>query len=169
MDVMDRLSAEAGVRKVKATYWYTMDTKDWAGLAGVFTTDAIFDMRGERAHSLSTDIADLEPVEDAIAQEDPAVAIGAAAIAEFIRNVVETWVTVHHGAAPIIDVSAADRATAIWPFFDFIDDGRNALRGYGHYHDEYRKVDGEWRISHCRITRIRTDGTHPWSTQALEG
>lgn len=166
--MIDRLSAEAGVRRIKATYWYAMDMKDWDRLAGVFTPDAVFDMRGERAHALGATVADVESDELAIAPHDPAVTIGATAIAAFIRDVVAGWITVHHGAAPIIDVIAPDRATAIWPFFDFIDDGRHALRGYGHYHDEYRALNGEWRISRCRITRIRTDGTHPWSAQALE-
>ena len=33
------------------------------------------------------------------------------------------------------------------------------LRGYGHYHEDYRKVDGEWRISRSKLTRLRMDIT----------
>lgn len=168
MDPIDRLLAAEAVRNVKATYWYAMDMKDWEKLAGVFTPDAIFDMRGERAFSLGEDIADLPPVEEAIAQGDTAVTVGAANIAAFIRGVVEKWITVHHGHAAIIDVVAADRATAIWPLFDYIDDGKNALKGYGHYHEEYRReADGQWRISKVLLTRLRSDGTHPWSVMEV--
>jgi hypothetical protein len=27
-------------------------------------------------------------------------------------------------------------------------------RGYGHYDEEYRRVDGEWKIASMRLTRI---------------
>jgi hypothetical protein len=46
---------------------------------------------------------------------DPAVIVGAGAIADFIRTVVADWTTVHHGHAPIIEVEDPDHGTAIWP------------------------------------------------------
>jgi hypothetical protein len=165
MNAIDRLTAIESVRNTKATYWYAMDMKDWPLLASVFTDDAVFDMRGERAHSLGQDLKDLPPIEQSIAERDPAVTVGAKAIAGFIRSVVEHWITVHHGAAPIIEVTGPETAKAIWPLFDYIDDRRNALKGYGHYHEEYRKTGDRWLISRCVLTRIRTDGTHPWSSQ----
>jgi len=36
-----------------------------------------------------------------------------------------------------------------------------ALHGYGHYHETYRKIDGEWRIQSMKLTRLRLD-TEPW-------
>jgi len=165
MDGVAKLLAVEGVRYTKATYWYAMDMKDWGKLATVFTDDAIFDMRGERAHATGQDLKTLPPVEQAIAAKDPAVSVGAPHIAKFIRNIVQDWITVHHGMAPIIDVTGPEFATAIWPLFDYIDDGKNALKGYGHYHDQYQKVGDRWLISHCRLTRIRADGAHPWSAQ----
>lgn len=30
-----------------------------------------------------------------------------------------------------------------------------SLHGWGHYHEEYRKVDGVWLISHRKLTRLR--------------
>lgn len=168
MDSVDRLVAADAIRNTKATYWFAMDTKDWDLLASVFTEDAVFDMRGERAHSTGTALSDLPPIEQSIREGDPAVTVGARAISNFIRSVVIDWVTVHHGAAPIIEVTGSDTAKGVWPFFDFIDDGQNALRGYGHYHEQYRKVDGRWLIASLVITRLRTDGTHPWSVQRLE-
>jgi hypothetical protein len=29
--------------------------------------------------------------------------------------------------------------------------------GYGHYHETYRRVEGEWKISHLVLTRLRKD------------
>jgi hypothetical protein len=29
------------------------------------------------------------------------------------------------------------------------------FRGYGHYHEEYRKAGGRWRIRRLRLTRLK--------------
>lgn len=31
------------------------------------------------------------------------------------------------------------------------------MRGYGHYHETYRRIDGEWRIATLRLTRLAVD------------
>ncbi|MFL6084784.1 MAG: nuclear transport factor 2 family protein, partial [Mycobacterium sp.] len=31
------------------------------------------------------------------------------------------------------------------------------LRGYGHYHETYEKIDGQWRITSSKLTRLRED------------
>ena len=162
MDAIDRLVAAEAIRNIKATYWYAMDMKDWERLATVFSDDAIFDMREEFAFGAGQVLDPLPPIEQSIAEGDPAVTVGAKNIAAFIRNVVESWTTVHHGHAPIIDIDSADEGRAIWPLFDYIDDGQRALKGYGHYHEQYRRqTDGRWLISRVRLTRIRADGEYP--------
>ena len=162
MDPVTKLLAAHEIRNTKATYWYAMDMKDWDRLAAVFTDDAIFDMREEFAFGSGEVLDPLPPIEESIARGDPAVTVGAKNIATFIRNVVEHWKTVHHGHAPIIDVRSETHATGIWPLFDYIDDGQRALKGYGHYHEEYKpQPDGRWLISRLRLTRIRADGDYP--------
>lgn len=168
MDQLERLVAIEAIKNVKARYWYCMDMKDWAGLRDVFTDDVVFDMRAERALSRGENADDLPPTREAVEAGDPLVIVGAEAIASYIRTAVESWTTVHHGHAPIIDVADSDRATAIWPLFDYIDDGKRALQGYGHYHDEYRKVGGRWLISSVFLTRIRADGDRP-NADSLQG
>ena len=32
-----------------------------------------------------------------------------------------------------------------------------SMHGYGHYHETYEKVDGEWRIKTIALTRLRVD------------
>jgi hypothetical protein len=31
------------------------------------------------------------------------------------------------------------------------------LRGYGHYHETYEKIDGQWCITSSKLTRLRED------------
>ena len=35
------------------------------------------------------------------------------------------------------------------------------LEGYGHYHETYAKVDGEWRIASSTLTRLHMDLSDP--------
>jgi hypothetical protein len=161
LDPLERLVAIEAIKNVKARYWYAVDMKDWTALRAVFTDNAIFDLRAERAFSHGEPTDAMPPVEDSITAGDQAVIVGAAAIAASIQNIAESWTTVHHGHAPIVEVTEADFGTAIWPLFDFIDDGTNRLKGYGHYHEEYRKVNGDWLISRALLTRIRGDGQYP--------
>ena len=162
MNELDRLIAIEGIRNIKASYWYFMDTKQWDKLGMVFTRDAVVDFRGERDLKPGEAYDRLTPVEQAVAEGDVAVARGRDNIVAFIRGVVEFWTTVHHGAAPIIDIIDQTNGKAIWPLFDYIDDGNHALKGYGHYHETYRpEEDGIWRIDTLQLTRLRSDGEHP--------
>jgi hypothetical protein len=31
------------------------------------------------------------------------------------------------------------------------------LQGYGHYHEEYVREDGEWKIARLELSRLRVD------------
>jgi hypothetical protein len=64
---------------------------------------------------------------------------------------------------PEIHGLGADSARGIWAMFDrvefddVVDHGHGVSRGFtgfGHYEEEYRKVDGTWKISFLRITRL---------------
>jgi hypothetical protein len=163
VDDLDRLTALEEIRKLKAMYWFAMDTKDFATLRRIFTADAIFDLRADRAYALGRDVDELPPVDRAIAEGDEAVFVGSAAIGDFLESVLQGWTTVQHGHDPILEITGADSASGTWRLFDYIDDGTRALKGYGHYHDEYRRVDGRWMISRSVLLRTRVDGDHPWS------
>ena len=53
---------------------------------------------------------------------------------------------------PIIDVNG-DRATAVWYFFGpfTMREGNQAKWLTARYHEDYAKVDGEWKIHHLRV------------------
>jgi len=56
---------------------------------------------------------------------------------------------------PEIELLGEARARAVWAMEDIVDDGHQIVHGYGHYHDTYRKVGGDWKIDSVRLTRIR--------------
>ena len=140
MDATERLVAVEEIRQLKARYFRCMDTKDWAGLAAVFAPDAVLDHREAEAE---------EPV------------TGAQEIADFIEDAIRDVVTVHHGHMSEIEILTPTTARGIWAMEDKlwwpVGSEVQTMHGYGHYHEEYRKVDGEWKISLNRLTRLRMD------------
>ena len=153
MNALEYLIAVDSVRRAKASYWHAMDTKQFARLEALFTADATVDFRSGRDLRPGDDYAKLPPIEQALAAGDPMVVRGNKAIAAFIEKGVLDCITLPKSLAPYF--------SAIWPIFDYLDSGRIKLRGYGHYHDTYRRDDGVWRIRSFYITRLRVDGAHP--------
>lgn len=147
MNDLDVLLAIEQIKQLKARYFRSMDTKDWGSLEAVFAGDAVMDMRSEMRDG----------------RKEGGLTQGAAAIVAFMRASIETVTTVHHGHAPEIEILGPDHARGIWAMEDVLrwpDDSpapiRN-LRGYGHYHETYQKIDGQWRIKTTRLTRLRVD------------
>ncbi len=135
-DPLQRLVDIEEIHQLKARYFRLMDTKDWVAFGGLFTADAVMDTDGF-------------------------VHQGPDAILEFLPKILEGVVTTHHGHMPEITITGPDTATGIWAMFDYLtfpgDGPPKGLRGYGHYHEEYRRVDGTWRIQHLVLTRLRVD------------
>jgi hypothetical protein len=165
MDDLARLLAIEGVRRTKAEYWYAVDMKDRALLASVFTDDALMDVRQDAGFAQGGGKALPPPLSPDVPLDpaDPAVmGPGGGVIAGWIADVLADVLTVHHGHAPVIEIEDADNARAIWPMFDYIDNrAGSSLKGYGHYHERYRRVGQRWLIAESRLTRIRLDGRHP--------
>src|SRR3954464_6503896 len=137
MDGMDEIEA---IKQLKARYFRTMDTKDWAGMRQVFTDDVVMDTTSSGGGGVE----------------------GADAFLEFLEPTLRDVVTVHHGHMPEITVTSPTTASGIWSMEDMLrwPDGTE-LHGYGHYHETYEKVDGSWRIKSSTRTRLRTDFTTP--------
>jgi SnoaL-like domain len=143
---VDTLVAIEQIKQLKARYFRYMDTKDWAGLRTVFTADAVFDVRG----ALELPKPDSEYAEPIIT--------GLEAIVGYISAGLQPLVSVHHGHMPEIDIISSSEARGIWPMSDLLSAPPGApfrlFRGYGHYHETYRKKDGEWRIATLRLRRL---------------
>lgn len=139
------------IRRVKARYFRFVDTKDWERLALLFTRDARFDRGFGRIVR--------NPVTQAWSAPPPAgpeIVQGRNEIVEMIRTAVgELW-TVHQGFMPELEITGSNHASGIWAMADELRsaDGSLILAGRGHYHDDYRREDGAWRISYSRLTRL---------------
>lgn len=140
MSELDRLGAIEDIKTLKARYFRFVDTKEWDLLAGVFTTDCTFRFEGVSA----------------------GLAASYDSVADFVRGVQESLgdpdaASVHHGSMPEICVADARSATGIWQMTDYVlrPPGHRfpSFRGYGHYHETYRKED-QWLISSVVLSRL---------------
>ena len=128
------------IKQLKARYFRTMDTKDWAGMRAVFTDDVVMDT----------------------SESGGGVITGADEFIAFLSETLADVVTVHHGHMPEIEITSPTTATGIWSMEDMLrwPNGME-LHGYGHYHETYTKTDGGWRIASTKLTRLRSDFTNP--------
>ena len=130
---MDDLEA---IKQLKARYFRTMDTKQWDEMRWVFTDDVVIDTTASGGATVS----------------------GADEFMAFLRETLDDVVTIHHGHMPEIEVTSPTTATGIWALQDILvwPTGMR-LEGYGHYHETYAKVAGEWRIASSTLTRLHMD------------
>jgi SnoaL-like protein len=146
MDLIERLAAIEQIKRLKARYFRCLDTKDWNAFADVFAGDAVLDVSDEVATS---------------DDPDAGVVRGNQELARYVRSHVDEVVTVHHGHMPEIDLVTPTTATGIWAMEDKLRWPPGApiaaMHGYGHYHETYVKVDGQWRIASLKLTRLRLD------------
>lgn len=129
------------IKQLKARYFRTMDTKDWAAMRQVFTDDVVIDTTASGG----------------------ALITGADEFMAFLGETIADATTVHHGHTPEITLTSDTTATGIWALQDIVIFPTGVrLDGYGHYHEQYRKeADGEWRIAASTLTRLHMDFKSP--------
>ena len=137
------LADEMAVRTLQQDYFQTVDSKDWAGFGQVMCADAVFDF------SQAVDPS-LKPVQ------------GREAIVDFVRSSMEPITSAHCAFLRKLEFTGADTARALWAMQDVLWTGspgamKKLLHGYGHYHLEYRREDGAWRISRWLLSRTHVD------------
>ncbi|MGP4012929.1 nuclear transport factor 2 family protein [Streptomyces sp. 4N124] len=131
------------IRELRARYVRYADTKQWEKMVGVFTDDAVMRFRN---------------VDGTLAN-----VVTAGEFAKTIGDRVGAGQPIHHLFTHEVTFTSDTTAQGVWAMEDRIYHDREAhpeapfsfLHGFGHYHDTYRKVDGEWRISDCELTRLR--------------
>lgn len=130
------------IKQLKARYCRLLDTKDWSNWRAIFTDDFVSDTTGSGGVLIT----------------------GADQFVEFIRKTLgkPSQPTVHQVHAPEIVLTSPSTATGIWALNDVVRlaPGVN-LAGYGHYHETYVKIDGQWRIQSSTLTRLREDVFNP--------
>ena len=146
MNVSEQLLTIEAIKRLKARYFRFVDTKNWEGFASLFTDDVIFDISSGHFNCVLH-----SPTE----------------IIEMVSPAMKDCVSVHHGHCPEITITSDTTAEGIWAMEDKLiwaegaDSPVRTMHGYGHYHETYRKIEGEWRIHTMRLTRLRLD-SEPW-------
>jgi hypothetical protein len=139
MDATDLVEIEA-IKQLKARYFRCMDEKRWDAWGQVFATD------------VHMEVPEADMVVD-----------GRDAVVAAVSGALEGARTVHHGHMPELEIIGTDTARGVWAMEDYVefpaapDGSRVAMRGYGHYHEEYVREDGAWRIARTRLVRLRVD------------
>jgi SnoaL-like domain len=73
-----------------------------------------------------------------------------------------TQATAHQVHAPEIELTSATTARGVWALQDVVRFGPGVtLVGYGHYHETYENVAGQWLIKSSTLTRLREDIVTP--------
>lgn len=141
MDVVARLVEIDALLRLKARYFRMVDTQNWQAWGELFTDDAV--LKCDNAVSTFG--------------EDPqtSIFVGRDAIVDVVRTHMQNAYSVHHGHMPEIDIQSETQAMGIWAMADIVVHPEQTLHGAGHYHEEYRKVNGEWRFSVVHLTRLR--------------
>ena len=138
MDDIDIIRETEAIKQLKARYCRLLDTKDWAAWRNIFTDDFHSDTSEDGGKEI----------------------FGADEFVTFVRNYLgkKARVTVHQVHAPEIEVTSLTTAKGIWALQDVVRfaPGIN-LNGFGHYHETYVKIDGQWKIKSSKLTRLRED------------
>lgn len=121
----------------EARFCRTLDAKDWAGYAHMYTEDAILDV---------SDGSGVPPIN------------GRTALVDFVRSSLTNVVTVHQVHQPEMTFNG-DEATVIWAMQDRLipEAPHPSMTGYGHYHQRWARVDDRWRIRWLKLTRLHID------------
>jgi hypothetical protein len=89
---------------------------------------------------------------------------GAEVFVAATRMALDSARTVHHGHTHEITFPGPTQAHVFLILRDYIEwspephtAARRGMRGFGIYDEDFRKLDGEWKISGWRLTYIRTD------------
>lgn len=137
MTEADLVEIEA-IKQLKARYCRLLDTKDWSAWRTLFADDFVSD----------TTQAGGKRIE------------GADEFVAFTRKSLRDQATVHQvHAPPEIELTSATAARGgVWALEDVVRFGPGVnLRGYGHYHETYEKIDGQWRFASSTLTRLREE------------
>lgn len=125
---LEQLNDLEAIRRLKYRYLRALDQKLWDVLATCLTEDAT------AAYSAGKYRKE-----------------GRAAIVDWISDAMgaETFLSSHRCHHPEIELTGPDTATGVWALEDvvIIEDLGITVQGAAFYTDEYRRVDGDWKIA----------------------
>jgi hypothetical protein len=151
-DHVARLVAIEGIRNLKSRYWRFVDTKQWDAFGALFAPDATF---LDHSANFGCD--------------------GAEEIQAKIEAVLQPALTVHQGHQSEIEILDETHAQGIWMLEDYLifppgevtpenPYAGSTVRGWGHYVEDYVKLDGAWRFQRVDLYRLRLEVESPFAT-----
>jgi SnoaL-like protein len=126
------------IKRLKARYCRYLDAKDWESWRALFADNFVSDL----------------------AEVGGRVIVGADEFVDYTRKTIgkPTQATVHQVQAPEIELTSTTTAHGVWALHDVVRlVPALTLYGYGHYHENYEKIDGHWLITFSKLTRLRED------------
>ena len=122
------------IKRLKYKYLRCVDSKLWDELAECFTPDASTSFSsGEYSYQ------------------------GVDAIINFLKEGLNpNMLSMHQAHQPEIELTSDTTAIGTWALQDYVImvDLNLSLHGAAYYHDEYVKVNGEWKIKHTGYDRL---------------
>ena len=142
MYTAEQLADLEAIKVLKHRYCRFGDTKQWKDWAALFTDDFEAEMNG--IPRLKRD----DPVK--VVQHGIKDAVG------LWSKALEGITTIHQAMMPEITLTGPTTATGIWSLHDILYMPTNRFEGWGHYHEDYVKIDGKWKFKRVRTTRLHT-------------
>ncbi|SCW53575.1 SnoaL-like domain-containing protein [Sphingobium faniae] len=153
---LNQLNDLAAVKDLKAKYCYYADTRNWEGFASIFTQDATFDIRA--GMSVNPDLSQDRFTAGGYQEGVDNI------IAHVRRDTAYLIKSIHQCHNPDLTFESDDEIYGIWPLEDRLFFEENSpmspigyLHAFGHYHEKYTRMHGEWRIRSVRLTRLHVD------------
>jgi hypothetical protein len=143
MDALQRLVEIEAIKQLKARYFRYVDTFNLEGWLTCFTDD--FVGRYEKGVNAPEKVWRVD---------------GKKGITEYWKMNTSRVQSVHHGHMAEVEILSDTEARAIFAMEDIVQFTDALMHGYGHYHEKYVKVDGEWLIKELHLTRLRVQQTY---------
>ena len=139
----DQLNDVEAIRQLKARYFRLMDTQQWDFFPECFTADvsALYEGAPRASKDLPCDIE----------------ITGRDALVDGIRSLMTGAKSIHQGYMPEIELTSATTARGVWSMFDDVRLPTCHFKGWGHYHEDYVKEDGQWKLKKIHLTRLHTE------------
>jgi hypothetical protein len=137
-DTAETLRDIEAIKQLKARYCRHLDAKDWVSWRAIFADDFVSELAVKGGWRR----------------------LGVDDFMAYTRGTLgrPSQCTVHHVHAPEISLTSITTARGVWAMNDVVRLlPAVTLHGYGHYHETYEKLDGQWRITSSRLTRLRED------------